>query len=163
MRLVKSHSSIRSAEQLLAHPGSADWSPLIYNESLDTSWHVATSTDVAVSCPCWWIGSKKPFCCVFTTSALLLPIFQTEHCVGGHVFPTEAQNIAASHDITRRKQLTDVITVTKQSMILILDFPENFKDSYILVKTGFGFSTLTLCVCVRGEKNHNNDHLLHSK
>lgn len=69
-----------------------------------------------------------------------------ELCVGGRVFPTEAQNITTSHDSTCRKQLTDVINVTKQPMILILDFPENFKDSYISVKTGLGFASLTSCM-----------------
>lgn len=69
------------------------------------------------------------------------------------MFPTEAQNITTSHDITCRKQLTDVMNVTKQSMILTLDFPENFKDSYILVQTGLGSFSLTLCITQVRKKN----------
>lgn len=46
-------------------------------------------------------------------------------------------------------------------MILTSDFPENFKDSYILVKTGLGFSSLTLCITQVGGKKINI--LLHSK
>lgn len=46
-------------------------------------------------------------------------------------------------------------------MILILDFPENFKVSYILIKTGLGFSSLTLCITQIGEIRINN--LFHSK
>lgn len=46
-------------------------------------------------------------------------------------------------------------------MILTSDFPENFKDSYILVKTGLGFSSLTLCITQVGGGGGSN--LLHSK
>ena len=37
-------------------------------------------------------------------------------------------------------------------MILTLDFPENFKSSYILEKAGLGLSGLTLCITQVGEK-----------
>lgn len=47
-------------------------------------------------------------------------------------------------------------------MILTSDFPENFKDSYILVKTGLGFSSLTLCITQVGGGG-GGSNLLHSK
>lgn len=70
----------------LDHTDFTDWSPLIYNESLDTYWHVDTSIYIAVG---WELDltvntyEKNTLLHAHKSStySLVLTIFQTEHAV----------------------------------------------------------------------------------